>query len=950
MKKKYKEYLERLKNKEIYYYDIPECDRLDFDFIAECSRSNINTFCNRGFDVIENSFFVEIYDKSKGFTRKTFDSFDSFFDFLNGDIYPCSCYYQYDFSPSEIEQFGIDFSRINYLALTSLRKKDYTPKLAYEKYAEKEKKAAREQQKEEKAERKRQSIMDKYEGTVLSSSSYEALYNTLESFKKEYEKAFKGQSAYLSILEHLRKYMEIQKDYTFQIVMKYVSENLYFPDTLISDLFFFYDPDLVLEAYKPTSGSKSTNAKYRVKMREYVKAYKNNPGRFERKTNEENIVVTADAGETISKAADEEESIAFYSGYDWEKREFWVRYEGICNQRTFNGSILFHYFFDFIVFFDGNLSGADLLFCDGLSNLKNWDNIDFSNARLTSKMMDKFGLIYSDQMMATPSIDSFSLVLQNERETIATLMEQRQSDEDRNSSQRIYYVSDLHLDYQISNSNYKTNNDIIYFITKVIRQIGWDLEGHNPEDCLLIGGDIASDFTIYSLFIKELRREIKYMSIFVVLGNHELWAFPNNTYEEIVAQYRTFLSNYNISLLENDMICDYGNREEPRFVWFSEEDILSLQPSELRSEAIKTRMILFGGLGFAGLNSEFNASNGLYQSVVNRKQEIQESERIDNLYAKISNVLFDKPVVICTHNPLKDWSKASNPLEGFYYVSGHTHRNDYYDDSIFHVYSDNQIGYFSRPIHLKYFSVDGAFDLFSEYSDGIYEITREQYVAFNYGKYIRINFSREYRKLFMLKKNRYYMFIMEALSGNLQLLNGGAIKKLERCDVNYYYDKMDSVIQFLKKPTEQFSMILNKVSQAVKQIGGSGKIHGCIVDIDFYNHIYVNHLDLSLTGYWALDMINKEAYASIPALLKQNCPQIFECYLKLIGDRQQDAIAVLRSDIVDLDLPPVYYPSTDIYSSSRYVKKLQRLNSNILAEWREPDELASEHNNHFISS
>ncbi|WP_256185045.1 hypothetical protein, partial [Longicatena caecimuris] len=65
-----------------------------------------------------------------------------------------------------------------------------------------------------------------------------------------------------------------------------------------------------------------------------------------------------------------------------------------------SGSILkeynhtFKYFFDFVVFLKGNLSNADLLFCDGLDNLAQCDFIDFTGAKMKSSLCEKFGLQY----------------------------------------------------------------------------------------------------------------------------------------------------------------------------------------------------------------------------------------------------------------------------------------------------------------------------------------------------------------------------------------------------------------------------------------------------------------------------------------------------------------------------------------------------------------------------
>ena len=63
-------------------------------------------------------------------------------------------------------------------------------------------------------------------------------------------------------------------------------------------------------------------------------------------------------------------------------------------------------------------------------------------------------------------------------------------------------------------------------------------------------------------------------------------------------------------------------------------------------------------------------------------------------------------------------------------MSGHTHRNYFYDDGEYRIYADNQIGYRERTPHLKYFYLDDTYDIFVDHDNGIYEITREQYIDF----------------------------------------------------------------------------------------------------------------------------------------------------------------------------------------------------------------------------
>lgn len=944
MELKFEEYIQQLKNHEIEFYEIPERDRGNRELLYKIEHTrnlkSHKTFCFRGFDIIRKSFFVEKYSSEKGFELVVFEDFDSFYNYLEGDIYPCSCYYQYYFTSTEIEKYGLDQTKINTQCLTSLRYFNITPETAYKEYADIQEEKIKKKQEEQLHEATLQSIREKYEKKVCSATTYDDFCKQIEIFKKEYEQSAGEYSSYASIQSFLRKYMENYQDYAFDIVMKYISAHMGFPRQLLPDLFHYYNPDAVFKAYNPSSVAKSTKARYRGKMRKCISAYKDNPEIF---TQEYSKLIIANSNEenlnNSIENPNKEDVIVFHSRYEKSKNSFLVSYEGFYGGRPFQSdTIEFNYFFDLVAFFDGKLSDSDLLFCDGLSNLQDWSNIDFTHARLTSKLQEKFGVYSGKDVFVPAAPKTFPFTLKNENDTIKVLVEQRIDNDFLDHCKRVCYISDLHLLHQIHNSKCQTENDVIYFVSKLVEQIKRELQEYNG-DYLLIGGDVSSVFSIYSLFIETLEQAV-HIPIFVILGNHELWAFPNNKYDEIVEKYRTFLLDHHILLLENDLVCDFGVIASPRFLRYSEQEILSISPAELRSQLIKARLIVFGGLGFAGLNDEFNAREGIYRSVVSREQEIEYSNRMAKLYSKVSDALSDKTVVVCTHNPIGDWSKNGNPQKGFYYVSGHTHNNSYYEDGIFHIYSDNQIGYSSRQVHLKYFSVDGSYDLFSDWDDGIYEITRKQYIDFNYGKYIRIDFNREYRKLYMLKRKGYYMFVIESLIGSLCILNGGTIKKLDEYDIRYYYDKMDAVVSYLKGPTDQFGLILQKVSRAVKQIGGSGKIHGCIVDIDFYNHIYVNHLDFSLTGYWAWDVIDKEAYISIPSLLKHRCPELYDRYQKLLAGKQGEALAIIKNDVTNIDLPPVYYPSTDIYISSRYIKKLQRLDSNILSEWREPSFIA----------
>ena len=101
----------------------------------------------------------------------------------------------------------------------------------------------------------------------------------------------------------------------------------------------------------------------------------------------------------------------------------------------------------------------------------------------------------------------------------------------------------------------------------------------------------------------------------------------------------------------------------------------------------------------------------------------------------------------------------------------------------------------------------------------------------------------------------------------------------------------------------------------LKKLGGSGWIHGCIIDIDYYNHVYVNPVDMTIRSYWASDIINKLVYPTVPSLLKAECPDLYANYLKLIKGEKSNLLAgeQIKNEIA---LLPQEYLETDIYKSN----------------------------------
>ena len=494
---------------------------------------------------------------------------------------------------------------------------------------------------------------------------------------------------------------------------------------------------------------------------------------------------------------------------------------------------------------------------------------------MKSCLCEKFGLKYDTQEIRKDLIHSFGCVEQNEKESAIALQTSRDlitegAEKDLSTFdmpfdlkyQRVYYISDIHLMHRIKSEKCRSKEDIIYVIQKIVNIIS-----NEAGDLLLIDGDVSSDFEIFQLFVKMLSKALhRKTQVVFTLGNHELWSFSGFQIEQIVSKYRALLDEYRMYLLHNDILYkeDHGLLADPNAGThlIKYHELCQMNEMQITDCLRSARYVILGGVGFSKYNMEFNADNGIYQRTVDRATEIKESRIFEDLYNRLRPILTNKNAIILTHTPKKDWCRDASPDKDYVYVSGHTHKNFFHDDGEYRVYSDNQVGYHNENPHLKSFLIDSDYDCFSDYDDGIFEITSEQYNDFYRGKNISMTFQRDVNILYMLKRNGYYCFIHKSRGGSLTILNGGAMKKLEIQDIQYYYNNMDAMVSTIKTPLDKFTSFQKHIADVVKRIGGYGTIHGSIIDIDFYNHIYVNPVDLSMTGYWASDIINKIGYIS----------------------------------------------------------------------------------------
>lgn len=494
--------------------------------------------------------------------------------------------------------------------------------------------------------------------------------------------------------------------------------------------------------------------------------------------------------------------------------------------------------------------------------------------------------------------------------------------------QTLYYITDLHLEYQFRNNvdiqNYLSGGafDMEKVVVAIDEKIK-EMTSVRYGGILLIGGDVSLYKQLASLFYDILSRRWNGI-IIAVLGNHELgdnhseWNAPgyvSRPVEEIVDDYRNRI-NWSVMdkikrvLLQNAVFIRYPGQKDGVI---EERQLMSASDEDLREVCSKASLIILGGIGFSL------------------------SERFRSAYDKLNRCAGDKRVIVLTHNPVSDWTdEPVNP--NWIYVNGHTHHNLRVGKN---VLSDNQVGKRPSRWRLNGFSVDDIQDPFINMEDGIHEISPEIYKLFYSERYIATTGCNYPGRIFALKRKDLYMFILQS-EAQLYILSGGQRKRLDNMNIQYYYDNMERYVSKVYELLEPYNKAIWALSGEIRNVGGDGTVHGCIVDIDFFNHVYLNPFDGKVTPYYAGDTVSRLVYEDLPALLREKRPEL---YPKFIAADKNGSIPLLSQFAVSKENEtqnmesakvPELVMGTEMYSPSRIMRSIQYIfDNNVIRIWKD---------------
>lgn len=506
----------------------------------------------------------------------------------------------------------------------------------------------------------------------------------------------------------------------------------------------------------------------------------------------------------------------------------------------------------------------------------------------------------------------------------------------------IHYISDIHIDHQLR----LTGTPYAETVGRIRRKTDGLVASRRDEDLFLLAGDIAPSVRGMEAFLDAYRlslgEEGRMGTMLCVLGNHELWSgqLPGQKcpfdLDAAVGEYRDACGRHGAVLLENDLYIEYRDSRFGRII--DEETLLSAEDGDLGLLLGNCRLIVLGGCGYSGIG------DGIKVDLLNGgAADAERSARFRRLHDKLLRCAGGQRVVVLTHYPLGEWSTGPGNPE-WVYVSGHTHRNTFSEGAgCPTVLADGQVGYRPSKWGYRTYALDttGCCDPLADAADGIYEVDARLYEDFNRARGIDMSKFNRAGRVFALKRGDTYMFVHRGEEGgNLHLLAGGRITNLSQADIGYYYRNLQEYSERVERLFAPYYSALTAISEEVKGIGGYGSIHGSIVDIDYFNHIYLDPLDGSLTPYYAESTEERAVYDTVELLLKGSPFIDGDIKRGFLRARKRGELAMIAGAKSEYRPSPALAPvlSTDkaMYSKSNAMKSVQYLlERNVVRIWND---------------
>ncbi len=452
--------------------------------------------------------------------------------------------------------------------------------------------------------------------------------------------------------------------------------------------------------------------------------------------------------------------------------------------------------------------------------------------------------------------------------------------------------------------------------------------------CQLVGYDVAfRRGPQYFTPVERIIPDKKVIQNIVVLVNRSLAFLKKNG--PVVLDGFTFEGGYN-------NVIDSGDGD-----YLTADTLWDFKVSESKPEINHTLQVLvYYILGIHSIHKEFQTIKklGIYNPELNASYTISLSEIPDEVFYNVS-----KDVIgYCMPDSTKQWRYATGTSEKVLNELLARLINEFNDTG---------------------FSPD-------KYPDGIHDITVDDYWSYyqkisnnNRPKFVHTRYVK------FIKNSGFIMFVSISEKGTASILQGGALRKLKR-PLQYYYEKLPEYANAVLSKFSRYWDALYSISKQIQSVipndkeikdgykgyalackkqngfilpyeawrdiyGGeftfSGKVHGCIIDIDYSNHIYLNPYDGSIAPYSAPSMYMKYVYKNVPSLIAAQRPEMLPAFNRAVDsstDKETTALVLadakekrMFSVLEQHEIDTYNVPVTDVsmYDVSNRMKQLQEI-------------------------
>ena len=240
------------------------------------------------------------------------------------------------------------------------------------------------------------------------------------------------------------------------------------------------------------------------------------------------------------------------------------------------------------------------------------------------------------------------------------------------------------------------------------------------------------------------------------------------------------------------------------------------------------------------------------------------------------------------------------------------------------------------------------------YQNGIFDISQDDYWtflqdhAYAYKGYAPIRPNFKYTKrIKLIKRNNYYMFLAERVNGGISILKKAAFQTATH-DAEYYYEHLEEYAEkalkiyrpYYKSLQSLMKIVDDMTEYSIKQGTyfsqpfwniGRPSIHGAIVNLDALNHLFLNPIDGSITPYFATSIVEKTRYENLVSLLTEKKEALLPAWKELMKDNKHLPVLTnnLPKNAISVIIDPnankngEYVPETTIYKYSTIILNLQ---------------------------